>query len=181
VPSGTPVLDWTVPREWNIRDAWIKDARGRKLVDFSRSSLHVVGYSVPVHRRIAADELAAHLHSLPERPHAIPWRTSYYAEDWGFCVSETQRGAFASGEFEVCIDASLEPGHLSYGEAVLPGRSDAELLVSAHVCHPSLANDNRWPRASAATPCASCSRPARSALSAGWPETGAGWPACGAA
>jgi aminopeptidase-like protein len=142
VPSGTPVLDWVVPREWNIRGAWIRDAQGRTLVDFAASSLHVVSYSVPVRRRIGADELARHLHSLPDRPDWIPYRTSYYEENWGFCVTERQRVQLSRGEFEVCIDSSLEPGHLTYAEAVLPGSSTDEVLVSAHVCHPSLANDN---------------------------------------
>jgi aminopeptidase-like protein len=142
VPSGTPVLDWVVPDEWNIRGAWIRDAAGRTLVDFADSSLHVVSYSIPVRRRIGAAELARHLHSLPDRPDWIPYRTSYYERNWGFCVTERQRRQLAQGEFEVSIDASLEPGHLTYAEAVLPGRSSDEVLVSAHVCHPSLANDN---------------------------------------
>jgi aminopeptidase-like protein len=142
VPSGTPVLDWVVPPEWNVRAAWIRDAQGRTLVDFARSNLHVVSYSIPVRRRIAAAELARHLHSLPDRPDWIPYRTSYYDENWGFCVTERQRAQLASGEFEICIDSELGPGHLSYAEALLPGRSPDEVLISAHVCHPSLANDN---------------------------------------
>ena len=142
VPSGTPVLDWVVPPEWNVRGAWIRDARGKTLVDFAASNLHVVSYSIPVRRRIGADELARHLHSLPDRPDWIPYRTTYYDENWGFCVSQRQRELLAAGEFEVCIDSELAPGHLTYAEAVLPGRSRDEVLISAHVCHPALANDN---------------------------------------
>jgi len=142
VASGTRVLDWTVPPEWNIRGAWIRDTRGRTVVDFAASNLHVVSYSIPVRCRLPAAELARHLHSLPDRPDWIPYRTSYYQEAWGFCVTERQRAELAQGEFEVCIDAELAPGHLTYGELVLPGRSRDEVLVSAHVCHPSLANDN---------------------------------------
>jgi aminopeptidase-like protein len=142
VPSGTPVLDWVVPLEWNIREAWIRDAQGRTLVDFAASSLHVVSYSVPVRARLSADELAPHLYSLPDRPEWIPYRTAYYEPSWGFCVTEAQRRALARGAFDVCIDSTLAPGHLTYGEVLLPGRSADEVLISAHVCHPSLANDN---------------------------------------
>jgi aminopeptidase-like protein len=142
VASGTQVLDWTVPREWNIRDAWIKDARGTRVVDFQACNLHVVGYSVPIHARISLTELRKHLHTLPERPGWIPYRTAYYREDWGFCLSQSQLDALPEGQYEVFIDSTLEPGHLTYGELVLPGASADEVLLSAHVCHPSLANDN---------------------------------------
>lgn len=143
VPSGTPVLDWTVPREWNIRDAWIKDASGRRVVDFRDSNLHVVSYSVPLGPvRMPLAELRPHLHALPERPDWIPYRTSYYQEDWGFCVTQKQLDALSDPEYEVCIDSTLADGALSYGECLLPGDSDTEVLVSSHVCHPSLCNDN---------------------------------------
>lgn len=142
VPSGTPVFDWTVPNEWNIRDAFIKDPSGEKVVDFGEHNLHVVGYSVPVRQTLALDELQEHLHSLPEQPDLIPYRTSYYNETWGFCLSHDRRNTLEEGEYEVVIDSSLEPGHLTYGEVVLPGESEAEILISCHVCHPSLANDN---------------------------------------
>lgn len=142
VPSGTPALDWTVPDEWNIRAASIRDATGKTLIDFADSNLHVVGYSVPVEARLTKEELEPHLHSLPEQPNAIPWRTTYYEKNWGFCLRETQRSAMGAGPFDVSIDATLAPGHLSYGEIFLPGKSDLEFLVSVHVCHPSLVNDN---------------------------------------
>lgn len=142
VPSGTPVLDWSVPREWNISDAYIKDARGERVVDFRRHTLHVVSYSAPIRRRISLDELRPHLHSLPEQPDLIPYRTSYYKESWGFCLSHRDLLALEDGEYEVCIDATLANGQLSYGELLLPGASDQEVLVSCHTCHPSLANDN---------------------------------------
>jgi aminopeptidase-like protein len=142
VPTGTPVFDWTVPKEWNIRDAWVKNGRGERVIDFRRSNLHVVSYSVPVHRRMSLAELRPRLHTLPDRPDWIPYRASFYEETWGFCLSQRQLDAMEEGEYEVCIDASLEPGSLTYGECYLPGESGDEVLVSCHVCHPSLANDN---------------------------------------
>lgn len=142
VPSGTDVFDWTVPREWNIRDAYVKNARGERVVDFQRSNLHVVSYSVPVRARMSLETLRPHLFTLPDRPEWIPYRTSYYAETWGFCVSQRQLEALEPGDYDVCIDSSLEPGSLTYGETYLPGESTDEVLISAHVCHPSLANDN---------------------------------------
>jgi aminopeptidase-like protein len=142
VPSGTQAFDWTVPREWNLRDAWVADADGNRLIDARESNLHVVGYSTPLRRRVSRAELHEHLHSLPDRPDWIPYRTSYYHESWGFCVSEKQRRALDAESYEVCIDATLAPGHLSYAECLLPGRSTREILVSVHVCHPSLCNDN---------------------------------------
>lgn len=142
VPSGTQVLDWVVPPEWNIRDAWIKNARGEKVVDFTKSSLHVVNYSVPVHTRLTLEELRPRLHSLPDRPDWIPYRTSYYDKTWGFCLRHRELVALEPGEYEVMIDSTLEPGSLTYGELVLPGETEDEILLSAHVCHPSLCDDN---------------------------------------
>ena len=138
VPTGTDVLDWTVPREWNIRDAWIKDRAGNRVVDFRQCNLHVVSYSTPVHATMRRDELQPHLYSLPDQPDWVPYRTSYYNESWGFCLSENQRKALVDDEYEVCIDSDLSDGHLTYGECVVPGSSDREVLVSSHVCHPSL-------------------------------------------
>lgn len=142
VPSGTPVLDWHIPHEWNVREAWIKDPSGRTVVDFADLNLHLVGYSVPVHARMSLDDLQPHLHSLPEQPEAVPWRTSLYTENWGFCLADRVRRSLPDGEYEVLIDSTLAPGHLSYGECVLPGTTDDEVLLSAHTCHPSLADDN---------------------------------------
>ena len=142
VPSGTKVLDWVVPREWNIRDAWIKDADGRRVVDFRAHNLHVVNYSVPVSGRFRLDELRPHLFSLPEQPDAIPYRTSYYADSWGFCLADRELRALPEGEYDVCIDSTLSDGTLTYAEALLPGDTTEEILISAHVCHPSLCDDN---------------------------------------
>lgn len=142
VPSGTEVFDWTVPKEWNILDAYIKNIRGERIVDFRKSNLHVVSYSIPVKKRISLQELKKHLFSLPEFPDRIPYRTSYYKESWGFCLSHNQLEAMQDQEYEVCIDASLENGALTYGECVLKGESSEEVLVSCHICHPSLCNDN---------------------------------------
>jgi aminopeptidase-like protein len=142
VASGTPVLDWTVPDEWNIRDAWIKGPDGTKIVDFQDSNLHVVGYSEPVSRTLSLAELEPHLHSLEEHPELIPYRTSYYRRTWGFCLPHRLRASLPEGDYEVRIDSSLGPGHLSYGECLLPGASASEVLVHTHVCHPSMCNDN---------------------------------------
>lgn len=142
VPTGTPAFDWEVPKEWNIRDAWIAAPDGRRVVDFRAHSLHVMSYSVPVRAMLTRAELEPHLHSLPEHPDWIPYRTSYYREDWGFCLRHRDRRELGSGPFEVVIDADLKPGHLSYAECVVPGTCDGEAIVYTHVCHPSLANDN---------------------------------------
>jgi aminopeptidase-like protein len=142
VPTGTAVFDWNVPKEWNIRDAYIKDPRGEKIVDFGKNNLHVLNYSVPVHAKMSLSELQPHLFTIPEHPDWIPYRTSYYQEKWGFCLPHNQFEALQDGEYEVCIDSTLADGHLSYGECYLPGTSSDEVLVSCHICHPSLANDN---------------------------------------
>ena len=142
VPSRTQVFDWNVPREWNIRDAFIKSADGERVVDFGKCNLHVMNYSVPVHARMSLDELRPHLFSISQKPDWIPYRTSYYKEDWGFCVSHNQLLALKDGEYEVCIDSTLRDGSLTLGECYLPGRTADEVLISCHGCHPSLANDN---------------------------------------
>ena len=143
VPTGTPVFDWTIPREWNVADAWIADASGTRIVDYRSSNLHVLGYSRPVRATLSGAELEGRLHSLPEHPDRIPYRTAYWADTWGFCVSERQRQQIRPDEqYEVVIDATLEDGHLTYAEALFPGESDDEVLLSTYVCHPSVANDN---------------------------------------
>ena len=142
VPTGTPLFDWEVPREWNVRAAWIKGPDGRKVVDFAAHSLHLVSYSTPFRGRLSLEALRPHLHSLPEHPDWIPYRTSYYREDWGFCLRDRELQALRPGEYEVCVDTTLAPGSLSYAEAFVPGQSAREVLVYTHTCHPSLANDN---------------------------------------
>ncbi|WP_020417442.1 DUF4910 domain-containing protein [Amycolatopsis sp. ATCC 39116] len=142
VPTGTQVFDWTVPQEWNIRDAWMADADGKRVVDFAESNLHVVGYSVPVSATMSLAELRPHLHTLPDRPSWVPYRTSYYSPAWGFCLAQETLDALPEGDYEVRIDSTLADGHLSYGEHVVPGQVADEVIVSCHICHPSLANDN---------------------------------------
>jgi aminopeptidase-like protein len=142
IPTGTQVFDWTVPREWNIRDAYVKNSRGERVIDFRKSNLHVLNYSVPINRRMSLIELRPHLFTLPDHPDWIPYRTSYYNENWGFCLTQNQLMELRDEEYEVCIDSTLEPGFLTYGEYFLPGETSDEVLLSCHVCHPSLANDN---------------------------------------
>ena len=142
VPTGTDVFDWKVPKEWNIRDAYIKDSGGRRVIDFKESNLHVVGYSVPVHAQMPLARIKEHIHTLPDYPEWIPYRTSYYKENWGFCMAHSEFAKLREDEYEVYIDSSLEDGHLSYGECYLEGQLEAEVLISCHVCHPSLCNDN---------------------------------------
>ncbi len=142
VPTGTSVFDWTVPKEWNIRDAFIKDASGKRIVDFRKHNLHVLGYSVPVHKTVSLEELKQHCFSLPEHPDWIPYRNSYYKENWGFCLPHRLLEQLPDGGYEVCIDSTLADGSLTYGECYLPGDSEEEVFLSAHACHPSLANDN---------------------------------------
>lgn len=142
VPSGSQVFDWTVPKEWNIRDAYVKNSQGERVIDFRKSNLHVVNYSVPVRGKMGLAELKEHLFALPDRPDWIPYRTTYYQESWGFCVTQQQLEALREDEYEVCIDSSLENGSLTYGELFLPGETSEEVLISSHICHPSLCNDN---------------------------------------
>lgn len=142
VPSGTQVFDWTVPKEWNIQDAYVKNSKGERVIDFQKSNLHVLNYSVPVHKTVSLEELKAHLFTLPDHIDWIPSRTSYYSENWGFCLSHKQFLELKEDEYEVCIDSSLEQGYLTYGEYYLPGELVDEVLISCHACHPSLCNDN---------------------------------------
>jgi aminopeptidase-like protein len=142
VPTGTQVFDWTVPKEWNIKDAYVKNSNGERIIDFKKSNLHVVNYSVPVKQKMHLKELTKHLFTLSDRPDWIPYRTSYYKESWGFCLSHKQFLELQDEEYEVCIDSSLEDGHLTYGEYYLKGEKSDEVLISCHACHPSLCNDN---------------------------------------
>lgn len=144
VPSGTAVYDWTIPEEWNIDDAWIADSTGRRIVDFKASNLHVVSYSEPVHAAMNWIQLKPHVHRHPDLPDAIPYRTSYYKRDWGFCVTHSQYAELEklSGTLTVVIDSEFKRGSLSYGEVLIPGRSSQEILLSCYICHPSMANDS---------------------------------------
>ncbi|SDS99474.1 DUF4910 domain-containing protein [Bradyrhizobium canariense] len=142
VPTGTAVFDWVIPREWNIRDAYVKNERGEKVLDFARSNLHVMSYSVPVRQRISLTELKQHIYTLPDQPDLIPYRTSYYAEKWAFCMPHRLLENLKDETYEVVIDSTLTEGSLTYGEYLHRGETEDEFLLSAHVCHPSLANDN---------------------------------------
>ena len=141
IPSGTRAFDWEVPKEWVIRDAYIADLDGNRLVDFNTNNLHVVGYSIPVDVVLSGAELDEHLHSLPELPHAIPYVTSYYRETWGFCLTHDQRAHLGDGPFRVLIDSEHKVGSLTYGELIIPGETSDEILLSTYVCHPSMANN----------------------------------------
>ncbi|BCA54132.1 peptidase M28 [Nitrospira sp. KM1] len=142
VPTGTPIFDWTVPVEWNISDAYIKNVKGERIVDFKKSNLHILNYSAPIRARMSLAELRPHLFTLPDRPDWIPYRTSYYKENWGFCLSDRLLKQLPDGQYDVCIDSTLKAGSLSYGELHIPGASTDEIFISCHICHPSLCNDN---------------------------------------
>ncbi len=142
VPSGTEVFDWVVPKEWNIRDAYVKNSKGEKIADFQKSNLHVLNYSVPVNKIVSLNELREHLFTLPDYPDWTPYKTSYYKENWGFSLSYNEFQKLEEGDYQVLIDSTLENGSLSYGELYLPGEEMNEILISCHACHPSLANDN---------------------------------------
>ena len=142
VPSGTQVFDWVVPREWNIKDAYVKNAKGEKVIDFQKSNLHVLNYSIPINKVMSLKELKEHLFTLPDHPDWIPYKTSYYKDNWGFCLSHNALTKLEDGEYEVIVDSTLENGNLTYGELYLEGEEQEEVLISCHCCHPSLANDN---------------------------------------
>ena len=142
VPTGTPVFDWTVPKEWNIQDAYIQGPDKKRVVDFQKSNLHVLNYSTPIRARMSLQDLKPHLFTIPQHPDWVPYRTSYYKENWGFCLTHNQLLSLKDQDYEVCIDSTLENGSLTYGECFIPGESSDEVLISCHACHPSLANDN---------------------------------------
>jgi aminopeptidase-like protein len=142
IPTGTAAFDWTIPNEWNVREAYVANSAGHRVIDYKQHTLHLVGYSTPVRTKMRLADLRPHLHTLPDRPDAIPFRTSYYTPTWGFCLTHRQFESLPDDDYDVVIDATLAPGHLTYGELFLPGDTTDEVLLSAHVCHPSLANDN---------------------------------------
>ena len=142
IQTGTEVFDWTIPKEWNIKDAYVKKSDGEKIIDFQKSNLHVLNYSVPVHKTVSLSELKDHLFTLPDQPALIPYRTSYYYENWGFCITHKQFLQLQEDEYEVVIDSTLEDGSLSYGEYFIKGKSKDEVLLSCYTCHPSMCNDN---------------------------------------
>ncbi len=142
VPSNTKVFDWTIPKEWNIHDAFVKDPKGEKIIDFNNSNLHVVSYSIPIHKKMSLQELKSHIHTLPKIPDVIPYLTSYYNEDWGFCMTHNDFIKLEEGEYEIMIDSTLENGSLTYGEFLKIGEVEDEFLISCYICHPSMCNDN---------------------------------------
>ena len=142
VPTGKKMFDWETPKEWNIKDAYIKTPSGEKIVDFQKSNLHVVSYSTAINKKISLNELKNHIQTLPNRPDLIPYHTTYYNENWGFCMTHKQFLELKEGEYEVYIDSKLENGSLTYGEFLVTGKSKEEILITCYVCHPSLCNDN---------------------------------------
>lgn len=141
VPSGTKVFDWTIPKEWNIKDGWIKNSKGQKIIDFKENNLHIIGYSTPIHKKVNLIDLLQCIYTLPKQPDLIPYVTSYYKERYGFCMSENQKQSLQEDEYEIFIDSSLENGFLTYGEIIIPGRSKKEIFISTYICHPSMANN----------------------------------------
>lgn len=142
IPTGTQVFDWIIPKEWNIKDAYIINPKGEKIIDFKKSNIHVLNYSIPINTKMSLEELKQHLFTLPKQPDVIPYLTSYYKENWGFCMSHNQFAKLQDGEYEVVIDSTLKDGYLTYGECYLKGKQDDEILITCYTCHPSLCNDN---------------------------------------
>tara|TARA_Y100000996_G_scaffold6985_1_gene5994 strand:- start:4287 stop:5666 length:1380 start_codon:yes stop_codon:yes gene_type:complete len=142
VPSGTKVFDWKIPYEWNIKDAYVKNSKGERVIDFKKSNLHILNYSTPIKKTISNKNLKKHLHTLPEKPNSIPYVTSYYKKNWGFCVAHDTLKSFDEDRYFVHIDSTLKPGSLTYGEFFIKGQTKNEILISTYICHPSLCNDN---------------------------------------
>lgn len=141
VPTGTPVLDWTIPKEWNINDAYIRTPRGELICEFKKNNLHILHYSIPVNQKVTLEELKKHITTLPDQPDVIPYASSYYEERWGFCMAYNDFVKLEEGEYLVYIDSELKDGSLTYGEILLPGERDEEIFLSSYTCHPSMANN----------------------------------------
>lgn len=141
IPTGYKAFDWQVPEEWNIKDAWVKNSKGEKIIDFKKTNLHIVGYSEPVHKKVSLSELSEHLYSLPEKPDAVPYITSYYKRRWGFALTHNQRTGLPDEEYEVFIDSTLASGKIQYADLVIAGETEQEILLSGYICHPSMANN----------------------------------------
>ena len=144
IPSGTKVFDWTVPDEWNVKEAYILTPSGSKICDFSSNNLHLIGYSIPFRGKLSLETLEKYLYSIPDQPNAIPYITSYYEKRWGFCIAHEQRVKLEKGEYEVVIDSKISKGHLNYGELILEGKSNKDIFLSTYVCHHSKANRAIW-------------------------------------
>jgi len=141
IPSGTKCFDWVIPDEWNVRDAYIANMDGKKIIDFEENNLHLLGYSEPMDVVISREDLDDHLYSMPDMPDVIPYTTSYYHRNWGFCLTQNQRDQLKDSQYQILIDSDLAPGHLTYADLLIPGKSDREILISTYTCHPSLANN----------------------------------------
>lgn len=141
VPSGTKVFDWTIPKEWNIREAWIESETGERIIDFKDHNLHVMGYSTPIDKWVELEELKDHIYTEPDQPDVIPYVTSYYKENYGFCMSENLKNSLQPGRYHMYIDSELSDGNLTYGEVIVPGKSKEEIFISTYICHPSMANN----------------------------------------
>lgn len=142
ISTGTKVFDWKIPFEWNIKDAYVKNSQGERIIDFKKSNIHLLNYSIPINKKITQKELKLHLHTLPDKPDSIPYVTSYYKKNWGFCVAHNQLESFNDSHYDVKVDSSLKPGSLTYGEFLKKGKISDEILISTYICHPSLCNDN---------------------------------------
>jgi aminopeptidase-like protein len=141
IESGKEVFDWTIPDEWNINDAYVKNSKGEKVIDFQKNNLHVVSYSCPFVGKMTLNELKEKIHTLDHLPDSIPYLTTYYKRDWGFCMKHNDFLELGDDVYEIVIDTTLEPGNLTYADLIIPGKSDKEILISSYICHPSIAND----------------------------------------
>lgn len=141
IPTGTQVFDWEIPKEWVIREAWIKDENGNTIIDMKDLNLHVVNYSERIDEWLTLEELKPHIYTVPHLPEAVPYVISYYKERWGFCMSQKQLDSLPEGKYHVYIDSEKIDGELNFAHCILPGKSEKEVLISTYICHPSMANN----------------------------------------